>query len=258
MINELFSITGKVALVTGGSRGIGLMMARAYVEAGARVYISSRKKEICDAAAAELSQQGSCISLPADLGKMSEVERIAAEINGREEKLHILVNNAGATWGGTIDAFPEAGWDKVMDLNVKAPFFLLQKLLPALERAASAHDPARIINVGSVDGMHTPLFENFSYAPSKAALHHLTRMLAAHLAKRHINVNCIAPGPFDTDMMRPMVDKMGLAGVTSNVPMGRMGDGKDAAGVAIFLAARASAYVTGTILPVDGGLFAAS
>jgi NAD(P)-dependent dehydrogenase (short-subunit alcohol dehydrogenase family) len=258
MINELFSISGKVALITGGSRGIGLMVARGYVEAGARVYISSRKKEICDAAAAELGAFGTCISLPGDLGKMSEVERIAAEINGREDKLHILVNNAGATWGSTIDVFPEAGWDKVMDLNLKSPFFLLQKLLPALERAASVSDPARIINVGSVDGMHTPLFENFSYAPSKAALHHLTRMLAAHLAKRHINVNCIAPGPFDTDMMRPMVDKMGLTGVTSNVPMGRMGDGMDAAGVAIFLAARASAYVTGTVLPVDGGLLAAS
>ncbi len=258
MINELFSVADKVALVTGGSRGIGLMVARGYVAAGARVYICSRKKEVCDAAAAELSELGTCISLPADLGKMSEVERLAAELSGREEKLHILVNNAGATWGGSIDAFPEAGWDKVMDLNVKSPFFLLQKLLPALERAARADDPARVINVGSVDGLHTPLFENFSYAPSKAALHHLTRMLAAHLAKRHINVNCIAPGPFDTDMMRPMVDKMGLDGVTANVPMGRMGDGKDAAGVAIFLASRASAYVTGTVLPVDGGLFGAS
>ena len=258
MINELFSVAGKVALVTGGSRGIGLMMARGFVEAGARVYICSRKKEVCDAAATQLSEFGTCISLPADLSKMSEVERIANELNGREEKLHILVNNAGATWGGSIDAFPEAGWDKVMDLNVKSPFFLLQKLLPALERAARADDPARVINVGSVDGLHTPVFENFSYASSKAALHHLTRMLAAHLAKRHINVNCIAPGPFDTDMMRPMVDKMGLDGVTANVPMARMGDGKDAAGVAIFLAARASAYVTGTVLPVDGGLFGAS
>ncbi len=258
MINELFSVADKVALVTGGSRGIGLMVARGYVAAGARVYICSRKKEVCDAAAAELSELGTCISLPADLGKMSEVERLAAELSGREEKLHILVNNAGATWGGSIDAFPEAGWDKVMDLNVKSPFFLLQKLLPVLERAARADDPARVINIGSVDGLHTPVFENFSYASSKAALHHLTRMLAAHLAKRHINVNCIAPGPFDTDMMRPMVDKMGLHGVTANVPMARMGDGKDAAGVAIFLAARASAYVTGTVLPVDGGLFGAS
>jgi NAD(P)-dependent dehydrogenase (short-subunit alcohol dehydrogenase family) len=258
MINELFSVAGKTVLITGGSRGIGYMMAHGFVAAGARVYISSRKPEVCDAAAAELGKLGTCVSLPADLGKMSEVERVATELLAREERVHVLINNAGATWGSTIDAFPEAGWDKVMDLNVKSPFFLLQKLLPGLERAARADDPARVINVGSVDGMHTPLFENFSYAPSKAALHHLTRMLAAHLAKRHINVNCIAPGPFDTDMMRPMVKSMGLDGVTSNVPMGRMGDTLDAAGVAIFLASRASAYVTGTVLPVDGGLFGAS
>lgn len=258
MINELFSVAGKVVFISGGSRGIGLMMAQGFVAAGARVYISSRKQEVCDAAAAQLSTLGSCISLPADLGKLAEIERVAAELMAREERLHVLINNAGATWGSSIDAFPEAGWDKVMALNVKSPFFLLQKMLPALERAASAEDPARVINVGSVDGMHTPLFENFSYAPSKAALHHLTRMLAAHLAKRHINVNCIAPGPFDTDMMRPMVQSMGMDGVTANVPMARMGDGKDAAGVAIFLAARASAYVTGTVLPVDGGLFGAT
>ena len=258
MINELFSVAGKTALVTGGSRGIGLMIARGYVAAGARVYISSRKPDVCDAAAAELSQLGTCISLPADFGKMSEIERVANELMAREEKLHILVNNAAASWGSSIDAFPESGWDKVMDLNVKSPFFLLQKLLPLLERAGSATDPARVINIGSVDGLHSPIFENFSYAPSKAALHHLTRVVAGHLAKRHINVNCIAPGPFDTDMMRPMVAKMGLDVVTANVPMKRMGDALDAAGVAIFLASRASAYVTGTVLPVDGGLLGAS
>lgn len=258
MIQELFSIAGKTAFITGGSRGIGYMIAHGYVAAGARVYISSRKKDQCDAAAAELAKLGTCVSLPADLGKMSEIERVAAELEAREEKLDILVNNAGATWGATIDAFPENGWDKVMDLNVKSPFFLVQKFLPALERAGRATDPARIINVGSVDGMHTPIFENFAYGPSKAALHHLTRMLAAHLAHRHINVNCIAPGPFDTEMMRPMVAKMGLDAIVHNVPMKRMGNGQDAAGVAIFLAARASAYVNGTVLPVDGGLFGAS
>ncbi len=145
-----------------------------------------------------------------------------------------------------------------MGWNVKSPFFLLQKLLPALERAASAADPARVINVGSVDGMHTSIFENFSYGPSTAALHHLTRMLAAHLAVRHVNVNCIAPGPFETEMMRPMLEKIGPDAIVHNVPMKRMGNGQDAAGVAIFLAARASAYVNGTVLPVDGGLFGAS
>ena len=258
MLSELFSVAGKTALVTGGSRGIGLMIARAYVAAGARVYISSRKQDVCDAAAADLSALGTCISLPADLAKMSEVERLAAALSDREQTLHILVNNAAASWGSSVDTFPENGWDKVMDLNVKSPFFLLQKLLPLLQRAGRPEDPARVLNIGSVDGLHMPLFENFSYAPSKAALHHLTRMLATHLAARHINVNAIAPGPFDTDMMRPMVDKMGLAAITGNVPQRRMGNADDAAGVAIFLAARASAFITGAILPVDGGLFGAS
>ena len=189
---------------------------------------------------------------------MSEVERLAAALSDREQTLHILVNNAAASWGSSVDTFPENGWDKVMDLNVKSPFFLLQKLLPLLQRAGRPEDPARVLNIGSVDGLHMPVFENFSYAPSKAALHHLTRMLATHLAARHINVNAIAPGPFDTDMMRPMVDKMGLAAITGNVPQRRMGNADDAAGVAIFLAARASAFITGAILPVDGGLFGAS
>lgn len=251
---ELFSLAGKSALITGGSRGIGLMIARGYVEAGARVYLSSRKAEVCEAAAAELAQIGHCVALPADLGKMSEIERLAEAYGAHEAELHILVNNAGATWGASLDAFPEAGWDKVMDLNVKSPFFLIQKLLPALERAACAEDPARIINIGSVDGLHVPIFESFSYAPSKAALHHLTRMLAAHLAARHITVNAIAPGPFATDMMKPMIASMGEQTITRNVPLQRMGGQDDAAGPAIFLAARAGSYVTGTVLPVDGGL----
>ena len=258
MTPSLFDISGKVALVTGGSRGIGLMMARAYVEAGARVYITSRKAEACAAAVAALAPHGNCVALPADLGQMSEVERIAGELASREQGLHILINNAAAAWGGSVDAFPEHGWDKVMDLNVKSPFFLTQKLLPLLERAGRADDPARVINIGSVDGLHNPIFENFSYAPSKAALHHLTRVLAARLAARHINVNCIAPGPFDTDMMRPMVAKMGFDTIVANVPMRRMGGQDDAGGVAVFLAARASAYITGCVLPVDGGLLGAS
>lgn len=258
MARQLFDIAGKVALVTGGSRGIGFMIARGYVEAGARVYITARKAEACEAAASELCKSGECVALPGDLARMDEIERVSGIVRERESALHVLVNNAGTQWGATIDTFPEKGWDKVMDLNVKSPFFILQKLLPLLEAAAEPGDPARVINVGSVDGLHTPIFENFSYAPSKAALHHLSRMLAAHLAPRNITVNVIAPGPFLTDMLAPMVDSMGEDSILANVPLKRMGGPDDAAGVAIFLAARASAFVTGTVLPVDGGIFGGS
>ncbi len=256
-MSGLFSIRGKVALVTGGSRGIGLMIAKAFVEAGAKVYISSRKASACDQVAAELGALGECHSLPADLSKMEEVERLGNAIFEREQRLDILVNNAGATWGSSIEAFPEAGWDKVMDLNVKSVFFLTQKLLPLLEQAGSPADPARVINIGSVDGLHMPAFENFSYAPSKAALHHLTRMLASSLASRSITVNAIAPGPFATDMMAPMVATMGDK-IVGAVPLGRLGEGDDIGGVAVFLSARASAYISGVVLPVDGGLLGAS
>jgi NAD(P)-dependent dehydrogenase (short-subunit alcohol dehydrogenase family) len=254
MAEQLFDIRGKVVLVTGGSRGIGLMMAHAYVEAGARVYIVSRDATRCNAAAAELSALGECHSLPANLSDMAEINRLATVFKARENKLHVLVNNAGTAWGDSLDNFPEKGWDKVMDLNLKSPFFLMQKLLPLLEYAGQPNDPARVINLGSVDGLHTPLFENFSYAAAKSGIHHLTRMLAAHLASRHICVNAIAPGYFDTDMTQPMIEKMGLDALMAIVPLRRLGQGDDIGGVAIFLASRASAYISGTTLPVDGGL----
>lgn len=255
-MKNLFSIAGKTALVTGGSRGIGAMIARGYVEHGARVYICSRKAEVCDATAAELSAHGHCVSLPADLSKMSEIDRVVSELAARESQLDILVNNAGATWGATIDEFPEQGWDKVMDLNVKSIFFLTQRCLGLLDAAASAADPARVINIGSIDGMHLSAFENFSYSASKAAVHHLTRMSAVRLATRNITVNAIAPGPFHTTMMAPMIEKMGEE-LLASVPLHRFGGTEDAAGLAIFLASRAAAYMTGTVIPLDGGITAA-
>ena len=256
-MDELFDIRGKVALVTGGARGIGLMIARAYCERGVKVYVCSRKEPVCRAVAEELGKVGECEALPADLSDMQEIERVATELAARESSLDILVNNAGATWGGSVDEFPEKGWDKVMDLNVKGVFFLTQKLLPLIAAAGSADSPARVINVGSIDGLHTSKFTNFSYSPSKAAVHHLTRMLATHLAERHILVNAIAPGPFATDMMAPMVEKMGDE-IIGAVPVKRMGDADDAAGMAVFLAAKASRYVNGAVIPLDGGCFAAT
>ncbi|NRA09940.1 MAG: SDR family oxidoreductase [Myxococcales bacterium] len=252
-LSDLFSIEGKTALVTGGSRGIGLMIARGFVEAGARVYISSRKQEVCDAVAADLSKIGSCVSLPADLSSEEECLRLAGEIRERESELNILVNNAGANWGESYESFPEKGWDRVLDLNVKALFFLTRACTDLLEKGASAEDPARVINIGSVDGIKTPVLDTWAYSSSKAAVHMLTRHLAKTLAPRKITVNAVAPGPFQSQMMAATLDAFGEAIAKSN-PMGRIGEPNDMAGVAIYLASRASAYVTGVLIPVDGGI----
>ena len=252
-MRNLFSVAGKVALVTGGSRGIGLMIARGYVENGATVYISSRRAETCAAAAAELSKLGTCRSLPADVSSDAEARRLAAELARREPKLHILVNNAGANWGAPMAEYPDAAWDKVLALNVKAIFNLTRACLPQLEAAATSDDPARVINVGSIDGLRVPLLHTYAYSSSKAAVHHLTRVLAVELAAKHITVNAVAPGPFESKMMAETLRTFGDA-IAASCPLGRIGTPEDMAGVAIYLASRAGAYLTGTVIPVDGGI----
>ena len=258
--DDIFSIRGKVALVTGGSRGIGEMIAAGFLAAGAKVYISSRKADVCDATAERLAATygGTCISLPADLSQMSGIESLAARLAEKEDKLDILVNNAGAAWGAPIESFPEVGWDKVMDTNVKGVFFLTQKLLPLLRKAA-ADAPARVINIGSIDGLKSAIFQTFSYGASKAAVHHLTRFLAAHLTKEKILCNAIAPGPYPTWMLSTGV---GFGGETENAdwdqvgrgnPSGRVGTAQDIAGLAIFLSSRAGEYVVGQVIASDGG-----
>jgi len=252
-MKDLFDITGKVALVTGGSRGIGLMIARGYVEAGARVYISSRKREVCESVAAELSKLGSCTALPADLATEAEANRLAAELTERESSLHILVNNAGANWGAPLAEYPDSAWDKVLALNVKSVFHLTRALVPTLARAASDADPARVINVGSIDGIHVPVLDTYAYSASKAAVHHLTRVLARKLAEQRITVNAIAPGPFESKMMAATLDRF-RDSIIASCPLGRIGEPEDMAGIAIYLASRAGAYVTGAVIPVDGGI----
>jgi len=256
-MNDLFDISGKVALVTGGSRGIGEMIAEGFVANGVRTYISARKADACDATAARLSEQGECISIPADLSTTDGVAKLAEEIGRREERLDILVNNAGAIWGAPIEEFPESAWDKVMDVNVKGPFFLTQALLPLLEAAAKAEDPARIINVGSIDGLNVNKMGTYSYGPSKAAIHHLTRTFASHLADRNITANAIAPGPFPSKMTAGIAKTMGEE-IRAHVPLKRWGEPADMAGTAIFLASKAGAYVSGAVIPVDGGIVASS
>lgn len=253
-INDLFSVAGKVVLVTGGSRGLGEMFARAYVENGAKVYISSRKAEACEALARELSAHGTCLPLPADLSEMSEIERIAEELGKRESRLDVLVNNAGASWGAPLESFPEAGWDKVMDLNVKSVFFTTQKLLPLLKAAASEDNWARVINIGSIEGLHVSHdLESPSYSASKAAVIHLTRVLAHKMAASHIAVNAIAPGYFPSKMTAGIEADLG-DNIRAMTPMHRFGRATDMAGVALYLSSAASAFVTGAVIPVDGGL----
>ncbi|MGV3571691.1 MAG: SDR family oxidoreductase [Ramlibacter sp.] len=250
-MSDLFSLQGRVALVTGGSRGIGRMIAAGFLRQGAKVYISARKAAACDATAAELSSLGTCISLPADVSSVEGARALAAEITAREPALDILVNNAGAAWGEPFDTFPEGGWDKVVDLNMKAPFFLTQALHGAL-RAGAQRQPAKVINIASIDGITVNPWETYSYAASKAGLIHLTKRMALRLAQDGIVVSGIAPGPFASEMNKQARDHADE--VAQRVPVGRIGGDDDMAGAAIFLASRAGDYVVGETVVVDGGV----
>lgn len=253
-MSTLFSLEGRTALITGGSRGIGLMIAKGFIAQGAKVYISSRKAEVCDAVAAELGD--ACVSLPMDVSTVEGCKALAEAYAKHESQLDILVNNAGAAWGEPFENFPEKGWDKVMDLNVKSPFFLSQAFYPALKAAASQDRPAKLINIASIDGLRLNPWETYSYQASKAAVINLTRRMAARLVEDDINVTAIAPGAFPSEMNRAARDH-GDA-ISSAIPGKRIGRDEDMAGVAIYLAARSGDYVIGETIAVDGGVVYAS
>ena len=259
MFKNLFSLEGRIALVTGGSRGIGKMIAGGFLAQGAaKVYITARKAAACEATAKELTSEydGECIALPIDISTMAGIDMLATEIGKREPKLDILVNNAGAAWGADFDEFPESGWDKVVNLNLKTPFFLTKALAAPLRAAASAEKPGKVINIASIDGIFVNPQETYSYAASKAGLIHLTRRMATKLVKENINVTAIAPGAFKSDMNKAARDHADE--VAQLVPARRVGTDEDMAGVAIYLASRAGDYVVGATIAVDGGVAYAS
>ena len=255
MLKTLFSMDDKICVITGGSRGLGFYMAQGFLEAGAaRVYITARKAAACIEAAEELSQYGDCIALPGDISSLDGIKELAATLGEREENLDVLVNNAGAGWGAALEEFPEKGWDKVMDLNVKAPFFLTQALLPLLKQGKSSDRTACVINIGSIAGLVSDSIFNYSYGPSKAAIHQVTRNLAKDLADSHIRVNAIAPGRFFSKMTEYVSnDEKLFKEECAAIPLHRWGKAEDIAGVAVMLASRAGAFITGQIIPVDGG-----
>lgn len=252
MTDNLFSIEGKTALVTGGTRGIGYMIAEGYLRGGARVFISSRKKEACEEAQRTLSAHGDVVAIPADLSSESEAQRLIEDIKVHTDSLDILVNNAGASWGAPLDDYPDKGWDRVMDVNLRGPFHLTRYARPLLEAASTPGSPSRIINIGSIDGLMVPVFDNYAYSASKAGVMHLTRHLAAAMAPS-ILVNAIAPGPFPSKMMEIPLATRGDE-IRSMSRLGRIGEPDDVAALAIFLAARASTFITGAVIPLDGGI----
>ena len=255
MLNELFSMRDKICLVTGGSSGLGTYMARGFLEAGAkRVYITSRKAEQCEAAAAELSKHGECIAMPGDMARLDEIERVAAELAKREDHLDVLVNNAGTAWAAPLAEYPEKGWDKVMDLNTKTPFFLTKALVDLLGKNATQEATSSVINISSVAGAVPAGDENYAYGASKAAVDHVTTSLALRLARKHIRVNAIAPGRFYSKMTRYVSENPeALEAECNQIPLGRWGGESDLAGLAVMLGSPAGAYIAGEVIAVDGG-----
>jgi NAD(P)-dependent dehydrogenase (short-subunit alcohol dehydrogenase family) len=253
-MNDLFSIEGKSALITGGSRGIGLMMAKGYVRAGAKVYISSRKVDVCQEVAEELSKEGTCTALPADLTKNEDIEKLVHQLKEKEKKLDVLINNAGKAWHASLETFPEIGWDSVLNINIKSIFNLTRKLLSLLTAAANHENPARVINIGSIAADISDSMENYSYGVSKAGVHWLTKSLAIEFAEKHITVNAIAPGRFPSEMTAGVVrNKEQYKAEVKFIPLHRWGRESDIAGVSIFLASPSASYITGAIIPLDGG-----
>lgn len=250
---SLFDVSGKVVVVTGGSRGIGRGIAEGFVRAGAKVYICSRKAEDCEKTAAELSAFGECHGFAANLGSVEGARAFAATLAERESQVDVLVNNAGNIWVETLADYPESGWDKVYDLNVKGVFFLVQAMMPLLEASATHEDPARIITIGSIDAFHVPEHETYAYSSSKAAVHMLTRHLALKLADKHMTANVIAPGRYRSQMLENAIELEGADEMLAPIPLKRFAEGPDLAGAAIYLASRAGSFVTGAMLPVDGG-----
>lgn len=255
MFDTLFSMKDKVCVVTGGSRGLGAYITRGFLEAGAkRVYITARKADACEATAGELSKYGECIAAPGDISSLEGIQKLVEDVSARESRVDVLVNNAGTTWGGVLGEFPEKGWDKVMDLNVKSPFFLTQAFLPLLKDAATAEQMASVINIGSAAGLIGDSLMAYSYGPSKAAIHQLTRNLAKDLADENVRVNAIAPGRFFSAMTEYVSqDQAAYEAECEVIPLHRWGGETDIAGVAIMLASQAGAFITGQIIPVDGG-----
>lgn len=256
-LNRLFSLEGKLAVVTGGSRGIGYMIAQGLLEAGASVYITARKADACQQAAEELSAYGECWALPGNVAEAQDRQDLVATLETKHNGLDILVNNAGIAWGGNYEDYPEAGFNKVMQLNVTSMFTLTRDLTPLLEKNASTDDPSRVINLGSMEGLHIPVvheLENYAYTSSKAAAHHLTRHLAVELGPKNITVNAIAPGFFPSKMTKHLFagDETGPQ-IASNSLLGRTGRAEEMAGVAVYLSGRAGAYTHGAVIPVDGG-----